>query len=274
MPSLYIDGAVGRLRRRHLQPGRSTRPTPPSSPRSTSPPTPRSRPRSRPPAAPSTRPTGRARRPASARPCSIVSPGSSIATSRTMARLETHQHRQGDAREPLGHGRRRARVPLLRRARRQGRRTAGRHRATRTRSVAIVYEPVGVCGLIGPWNYPLLQLSWKIAPGPGRRQHGRHEARPAHAADGDPPDPPARGGRRPGRRRQPHPRAGRTRVGQALADSPDVDLISLTGGLEAGRSLMRGRGRQRQAGRARDSAARARTSSSTTATSRRPSTTP
>ena len=22
----------------------------------------------------------------------------------------------------------------------------------------IVYEPVGVCGLIGPWNYPLLQL--------------------------------------------------------------------------------------------------------------------
>jgi betaine-aldehyde dehydrogenase len=28
----------------------------------------------------------------------------------------------------------------------------------------IVYEPVGVCGLIAPWNYPLLQVSWKIAP--------------------------------------------------------------------------------------------------------------
>lgn len=28
----------------------------------------------------------------------------------------------------------------------------------------VVYEPVGVCGLIGPWNYPLLQLSWKVAP--------------------------------------------------------------------------------------------------------------
>ena len=28
----------------------------------------------------------------------------------------------------------------------------------------IVYEPVGVCGLIGPWNYPLLQMSWKVAP--------------------------------------------------------------------------------------------------------------
>ncbi|MFM8775091.1 MAG: aldehyde dehydrogenase family protein, partial [Actinomycetota bacterium] len=23
------------------------------------------------------------------------------------------------------------------------------------------YEPVGVCGLITPWNYPLLQASWK-----------------------------------------------------------------------------------------------------------------
>ena len=28
----------------------------------------------------------------------------------------------------------------------------------------IVHEPVGVCGLITPWNYPLLQTVWKIAP--------------------------------------------------------------------------------------------------------------
>ena len=28
----------------------------------------------------------------------------------------------------------------------------------------IVYEPVGVCGLIAPWNYPLLQAAWKMAP--------------------------------------------------------------------------------------------------------------
>ena len=28
----------------------------------------------------------------------------------------------------------------------------------------ITYEPVGVCALIGPWNYPLLQASWKVAP--------------------------------------------------------------------------------------------------------------
>ncbi len=28
----------------------------------------------------------------------------------------------------------------------------------------IAHEPVGVCALITPWNYPLLQLSWKLAP--------------------------------------------------------------------------------------------------------------
>ncbi|MUK87594.1 betaine-aldehyde dehydrogenase [Ornithinibacillus sp. L9] len=28
----------------------------------------------------------------------------------------------------------------------------------------VVKEPVGVCGQITPWNYPLLQASWKLAP--------------------------------------------------------------------------------------------------------------
>ncbi|KAA9394685.1 aldehyde dehydrogenase family protein [Kocuria coralli] len=28
----------------------------------------------------------------------------------------------------------------------------------------VVTEPVGVCGLITPWNYPLLQVAWKVAP--------------------------------------------------------------------------------------------------------------
>ncbi len=28
----------------------------------------------------------------------------------------------------------------------------------------VVYEPVGVCALITPWNYPLLQAAWKVAP--------------------------------------------------------------------------------------------------------------
>ena len=28
----------------------------------------------------------------------------------------------------------------------------------------VVHEPLGVCALIAPWNYPLLQASWKVAP--------------------------------------------------------------------------------------------------------------
>src|SRR5690625_7373647 len=28
----------------------------------------------------------------------------------------------------------------------------------------VIREPVGVCGQITPWNYPLLQASWKLAP--------------------------------------------------------------------------------------------------------------
>ncbi|MEC7181263.1 MAG: aldehyde dehydrogenase family protein, partial [Bdellovibrionota bacterium] len=28
----------------------------------------------------------------------------------------------------------------------------------------VVKEPIGVCGQISPWNYPLLQASWKMAP--------------------------------------------------------------------------------------------------------------
>lgn len=31
-------------------------------------------------------------------------------------------------------------------------------------SSRIVKEPIGVCSLITPWNYPLLQASWKVAP--------------------------------------------------------------------------------------------------------------
>jgi len=94
----------------------------------------------------------------------------------------------------------------------------------------IVYEPVGVCGLIAPWNYPLLQLSWKIAP--ALAAGNTAVMKPAQVTPltaihltrlleeaGTPPGVVnlvlGPGGR----------------VGQALADSPDVDLISLTGGI-------------------------------------------
>jgi betaine-aldehyde dehydrogenase len=103
----------------------------------------------------------------------------------------------------------------------------------------VVYEPVGVCGLIGPWNYPLLQMSWKIAP--ALAAGNTIVMKPAQVTPlsaihltrlleevGFP-----RGVVNlvlgPG-----------GRVGQALADSPDIDLVSLTGGLEAGRALLRG----------------------------------
>jgi betaine-aldehyde dehydrogenase len=31
-------------------------------------------------------------------------------------------------------------------------------------SSRITHEAIGVCSLIGPWNYPLLQIAWKVAP--------------------------------------------------------------------------------------------------------------
>lgn len=31
-------------------------------------------------------------------------------------------------------------------------------------SSRVEFEPIGVCALITPWNYPLLQASWKVAP--------------------------------------------------------------------------------------------------------------
>ena len=103
----------------------------------------------------------------------------------------------------------------------------------------IVYEPVGVCALIAPWNYPLLQLSWKIAP--ALAAGNTAVMKPAQATPltaiqltrlleeaGVPPGV-VNLVLGPG-----------DRVGQALADSPEVDLISLTGVLAAGRALLHG----------------------------------
>lgn len=103
----------------------------------------------------------------------------------------------------------------------------------------IVYEPVGVCGLIGPWNYPLLQLSWKIAPAlaagctvvmkPATVTPLTAIALTRLLEEAGTPPGVVNLVLGPG-----------PRVGQALADSPDVDLISLTGGIDAGRSLVHG----------------------------------
>jgi betaine-aldehyde dehydrogenase len=102
----------------------------------------------------------------------------------------------------------------------------------------IVYEPVGVCGLISPWNYPLLQISWKVAP--ALAAGNTIVIKPAQVTPlttilmvraleeaGAPPGV-VNLVTGPG-----------SRIGTQLGESPDVDLVSLTGGLEAGRSLMR-----------------------------------
>ena len=46
-----------------------------------------------------------------------------------------------------------------------------------------VREPLGVVGLIVPWNFPLTIAAWKLAPALGGRQHGRAQAGRADAAD-------------------------------------------------------------------------------------------
>ncbi len=102
----------------------------------------------------------------------------------------------------------------------------------------IVYEPIGVCGLISPWNYPMLQASWKVAP--ALAAGNTFVLKPAQIT------PltaihlmrllveaglPAGVGNLllgPGER-----------VGAALAESHDIDLVSFTGGGVAGRSIMR-----------------------------------
>lgn len=100
----------------------------------------------------------------------------------------------------------------------------------------VVYEPVGVCGLIAPWNYPLLQSAWKIAP--ALAAGNTFILKPSELT--------------------PHTSmlmvemlhdlglpAGVANLvlgagavaGAPLSTHPDVDLVSFTGGLETGRTI-------------------------------------
>lgn len=100
-----------------------------------------------------------------------------------------------------------------------------------------VYEPVGVCGLITPWNYPLLQTAWKVAPAlaAGNTFVLKPSELTPHTAihlvrlltEAGLPDGVANLVLGAG------PEAG-----APLADHPDVDLLSFTGGLHTGRRLM------------------------------------
>ncbi len=104
-------------------------------------------------------------------------------------------------------------------------------------SSRVVREPVGVCGQISPWNYPLLQASWKMAP--ALAAGNTIVMKPSE----DTPLTTIRvtqlaeeAGFPPGVVNLvlgPGPK-----VGHELAASVDVDLISFTGGIQTGRSIM------------------------------------
>jgi betaine-aldehyde dehydrogenase len=102
----------------------------------------------------------------------------------------------------------------------------------------VQHEPVGVCVLITPWNYPLLQLSWKVAPALAAGNTcviKPSEVTPLSslllvrllAEAGTPPgvvnillgD-------------------GRS-VGAPLSEHADVDMVSFTGGLATGQAIIR-----------------------------------
>ncbi|MGH3438686.1 MAG: aldehyde dehydrogenase family protein, partial [Sciscionella sp.] len=101
----------------------------------------------------------------------------------------------------------------------------------------IVHEPVGVCSLIAPWNYPLLQISWKIAP--ALAAGNTMLIKPSEltplttiklvALTEEAGVPAGVVNLLLGR--------GDT-VGAAMVEDPRVDLISFTGGLHTGEKIM------------------------------------
>lgn len=102
----------------------------------------------------------------------------------------------------------------------------------------VVREPVGVCGQISPWNYPLLQAAWKMAPAlaagctvvikPSEITPLTTLKITELAAGLDFPAGVINTVLGPG-----------ASVGAELAENTMVDLISFTGGIETGKSIMR-----------------------------------
>ncbi len=102
----------------------------------------------------------------------------------------------------------------------------------------VVHEPVGVCGLIVPWNSPISLLSWKLGPAlaagctvvikPAGYTAGvsMEFVKLLAKADGVPPGV-INAVTGPG-----------DSVGSRLVRSPDVDKVSFTGSTETGRKIM------------------------------------
>jgi betaine-aldehyde dehydrogenase len=102
----------------------------------------------------------------------------------------------------------------------------------------VVREPIGVCGLIVPWNYPLLMSVWKIAP--ALAAGNTIVYKPAEVT----PITPKRLFEIFEEIGLPQGVANMVMgagsvVGNEIAVSPEVDMISFTGGTETGKHLMR-----------------------------------
>lgn len=101
----------------------------------------------------------------------------------------------------------------------------------------VVREPVGVCSQISPWNYPLLQASWKIAP--ALAAGNTIVMKPSEIT----PLTTIKITEILEEVGFPHGvvnlvlGAGGT-VGQEMAENHHVDLVSFTGGIETGRKIM------------------------------------
>jgi betaine-aldehyde dehydrogenase len=101
----------------------------------------------------------------------------------------------------------------------------------------VVHEPVGVCTLITPWNYPLLQTAWKVAPalGAGNTFVLKPSELTPHTAIllmrllTEAGLPPGVGNLILGTGAE---------AGAPLTEDPRVDLVSFTGGLVTGRRIM------------------------------------
>jgi betaine-aldehyde dehydrogenase len=102
----------------------------------------------------------------------------------------------------------------------------------------VVREPIGVCGLIVPWNFPLLMSVWKIAPALAAGNsivYKPAEVTPVTAQklfeifeEVGLPSGVANMVLGPG-----------SVVGNEIASHPEVDMVSFTGGTETGKHIMK-----------------------------------
>ena len=96
-------------------------------------------------------------------------------------------------------------------------------------------KPVGVCGQIIPWNFPLLMLAWKIAP--ALAAGNTVVLKPAEFTPLTRSPSPRSASRRGCRRASSISSPATATTGAALVAHPGVDKIAFTGSTEVGRAI-------------------------------------